>query len=70
MLADVHVATPQPKKAASSTQIVTADGQDGYENRPVIRITRAEPFSGYCLEFAVGTSAAASRGSSHLRLWS
>ncbi len=53
MLADVHVATPQPKKSVSSVQIGQPRASAGREDGPVFGIACAEPLPRFGLEVAV-----------------
>ena len=53
MLADVQVATPQPKKSASSVQIGHPRAKRCGKNGPVFGIACAEPLPGFGFEVGV-----------------
>ncbi len=65
MLADVHVATRQPKKSRILSPDRTAESQGGCANRPVVRFACVEPLPRFGFEIAIEVQAAASRA----RLW-
>jgi hypothetical protein len=61
MLADVHVATRQPKKSRILSPDRTAESQGGCANRPVVRFACVEPLPRFGFEIAIEVQAAASR---------